>query len=331
MNIDISIIIVSKNSLKSLPACLSAIKAQDFDLKKIEILLVDGGSTDGTIEYARANGVNVVEGGYADNQEARRYVGINKAVGDLLIFLDTDNIIPEKNWIKKMVKPFQNSYVGCSFTKWYGISKSMSNIDRYYALIGGNDSVSYYLNKNDRVPLGCHKLPVGAELVSEDAETEYVRFNSSKIPTLGCNGFVVRANIAKKLNYKDPEMFMHIDANVDYINNNLWIQYAIVKTHIYHDTGKNLLTNLKKRIKYKSIHSDGLKRYRKYCVYDKNVFSDNVRLFLIILIATTLVVPILRACYGFIKTKKIQWFYHPIDLIALVGIYGYSVIKKINS
>jgi glycosyltransferase involved in cell wall biosynthesis len=324
----ISIIVISKNSIETFPKCLESILSQNYDTKQVEVLLIDGGSTDGTIEYAEKNGVRVIRGGYPDNQEARRYIGVKESGGEILIFIDTDNVLPERNWIKKMILPFVNPLVGCSFTKWYGIDDSMSGIDKYYALMGGNDSVSYYLQKNDRVPLGNLDLPYGASMVYKIDGIEYVKFNSEKIPALGCNGFAVRSALMKNLNYKNPEEFMHIDANVDLINQNPEMEYAIVKTTIFHNTGKTLLGNLKKRIKYKTIHSDKLNHYRKYYIYDKRSLMDNIKLLVIIISALTIVIPMIRAIYGVIKTNRIEWIYHPLDLLGMVSMYGYSVVHR---
>lgn len=46
----ISIIIPTLNSAKTLKDCLASIAMQDYPKDKIEIIIADGGSTDGTLE-----------------------------------------------------------------------------------------------------------------------------------------------------------------------------------------------------------------------------------------------------------------------------------------
>ena len=57
-----------------------------------EVIVSDGGSTDGTVEIARARGVRVLEG---DTMRARQMNrGAEAASGDALIFLHADTILP---------------------------------------------------------------------------------------------------------------------------------------------------------------------------------------------------------------------------------------------
>ena len=56
----VSIIIRTLNEQRYLPELLSAIKAQRFDNDQYEIVLVDSGSTDGTLAIADACGCKIV-------------------------------------------------------------------------------------------------------------------------------------------------------------------------------------------------------------------------------------------------------------------------------
>ena len=40
--------------------------------------------------------------------EAGKAVGVRKAQGDIVCLLDSDNIIPDKGWMTRMMKPFKN-------------------------------------------------------------------------------------------------------------------------------------------------------------------------------------------------------------------------------
>ncbi|KKL66298.1 hypothetical protein LCGC14_2146400 [marine sediment metagenome] len=82
-----SIVIRSKNEEQQLPKLLKSIKAQYFD-KSYEIILVDSGSTDKTIEIAKKNKIRILNippesfsYGYALN------MGVNFAQGEIIIFI----------------------------------------------------------------------------------------------------------------------------------------------------------------------------------------------------------------------------------------------------
>ena len=51
----VSIMIATFNSEKVLPRTLEAIRAQTYPQDKLEILAIDGGSTDSTLEIAKKN------------------------------------------------------------------------------------------------------------------------------------------------------------------------------------------------------------------------------------------------------------------------------------
>jgi glycosyltransferase involved in cell wall biosynthesis len=55
MNKKISIIIPIYNEEKYIAKCLDSIIKSDFDKDKIEVLLVDGGSSDKTVEIIKIN------------------------------------------------------------------------------------------------------------------------------------------------------------------------------------------------------------------------------------------------------------------------------------
>ena len=96
-NIKVSIIIPVYNPGKLLIHCLDSVKNQT--LKNIEVLCIDDGSTDGSLyilnEYSKSDNrfkvftQNNLGAGSARNR------GINEAVGDFIVFIDSDD------WIEK--------------------------------------------------------------------------------------------------------------------------------------------------------------------------------------------------------------------------------------
>lgn len=324
----ISIIVVSKNSEKTIGECLKRLRAQSYDQSLMEILIVDGGSTDNSTEIASNYGAKIIDGGYPDNQEARRYIGGRAAKGKILLYLDTDNYIPHEKWLEKMLEPFIKSHVSASFTRWYEPSLMLPAIDRYYALLGGNDPIAFCLGKHDRVPFGDYSLPAGAKLQTRAENYDVVTFSLSNLPTLGCNGFLLRKECFDLLEIKDPEFFFHTDIHVDLIQINVEISYAIVNDSIIHASGGSLLNNQLKRVKYKFLLYDRLSSYRRYKVFDSKSVVDLIKLSYTIISAFTFVIPLLRAFYWFTKTNRWEWFFHPVALLSSVVMYSFGLIKR---
>lgn len=66
---------------------------QSAQVPGVEVLVVDGGSRDGTAELARGLGVRVLD---APKGRARQLsAGVRAAAGDVLLFLHADSILPE--------------------------------------------------------------------------------------------------------------------------------------------------------------------------------------------------------------------------------------------
>lgn len=87
----ISVIIPTRNSEWILNICLKGILSSDYPKNKIEIIVVDNESTDGTIELAKKNGTKTfVLNGRPPFVCQQRNLGGRKATGEWLLFLDHD-------------------------------------------------------------------------------------------------------------------------------------------------------------------------------------------------------------------------------------------------
>jgi glycosyltransferase involved in cell wall biosynthesis len=104
----ISVIIPAKNAGKVISNCLEAVFAQSYEL--YEVIVVDGYSTDKTVEKAKVFPVEVFYEDYGAVGGARQ-VGLEKAKGEYVAFTDAD-CIPEKNWLKNLVKEFSGDVMG---------------------------------------------------------------------------------------------------------------------------------------------------------------------------------------------------------------------------
>jgi glycosyltransferase involved in cell wall biosynthesis len=86
----VSVVVPTRNSARTLDACLASIaRQQDADP---EIVVVDNGSTDATLAIARRwASVVVVDGG--PERSTQRNIGARHATGDTLLFIDSDMVL----------------------------------------------------------------------------------------------------------------------------------------------------------------------------------------------------------------------------------------------
>lgn len=102
----VSILIATYNSEKILIRTLEAIKKQTYPKDKIEILIVDGGSTDKTVFLAKQHGCLIL---YNDRTEPvnAKMIGFKYATGKYLITIDHDEVIENCFSIEKKVIALQ--------------------------------------------------------------------------------------------------------------------------------------------------------------------------------------------------------------------------------
>jgi GT2 family glycosyltransferase len=92
--IPLSIIIVSYNTREDLRRCLASLHNPPPDIRP-EIVVVDNASTDGSAAAARGYpGVRVIESGANIGFAAANNVGIQASVGDALLLLNSDTVVP---------------------------------------------------------------------------------------------------------------------------------------------------------------------------------------------------------------------------------------------
>jgi glycosyltransferase involved in cell wall biosynthesis len=94
---DISVIIPTYNSEATLEQCLQSIRVNKTSLQ-YEIIVCDAGSTDKTLEIAHKYADKILDG---IHNRINRNIGVNKAEGEIILFTDSDCLVPE-NWIDKL-------------------------------------------------------------------------------------------------------------------------------------------------------------------------------------------------------------------------------------
>ncbi|HEX9024383.1 MAG TPA: glycosyltransferase family A protein [Geobacteraceae bacterium] len=102
----VSIIIPVKNPGEQLGHLLNKIRAQK-KVPDIEVIILDSGSSDGSIDLARESGETVVQVPPAEfNHGATRNLGAGMAKGEFLVFTVQDAMPSSDYWLYRMVSPF---------------------------------------------------------------------------------------------------------------------------------------------------------------------------------------------------------------------------------
>lgn len=104
----VSIIVTTFNSESTINECLKSILELDYPKHLLEVIVVDGGSTDATIERVKAQPVKLV---YSQLNPPAAYNLVLKNVENEVIGLIDSDAKVEKDWLRKLVRHLINSEV----------------------------------------------------------------------------------------------------------------------------------------------------------------------------------------------------------------------------
>ncbi len=103
----VSVIIATFHSEKVLSRTLQAIREQNYLQDKIEILIIDGGSKDRTLEIAKEYGCEIYPNPYTDPVHAK-LIGMQNAKGKYVVTIDHDEVMQNRNSIQAKVRALES-------------------------------------------------------------------------------------------------------------------------------------------------------------------------------------------------------------------------------
>lgn len=116
-----SVVIRCYNEEEHIGRLLSGIIHQDFDMDQMEIIIVDSGSNDATIDIASKYPTKIVTIDSSEFTFGRALnLGCQESTGDFLIFASAHIYPVYKDWIKQMILPFRDEKVGLVYGKQRG-------------------------------------------------------------------------------------------------------------------------------------------------------------------------------------------------------------------
>lgn len=325
----ISIIIPTLNSERVLKQGLAAIYAQEYPKELVEIIIVDGGSSDHTLAITRefkkryTFQLQVLDNPLKTG-EAGKAIGARSAKNEILAFIDSDNILPRRDWLKKMVSPFGDKNIIASEPIEYTYRKGDSYINRYCALMGMNDPLSLFMGNYDRMCLVTNRW-TGVPVEQEDRKT-YLRvtLRCGSIPTIGANGFFIRRS---KLESLCPGAYLFdVDILQEAVRQMGSIVIAKVKTgiiHLYCNDYGAFVRKQKRRV------LDYLRYRGRERTLDTWTISRMRGVALFILSSLSVLPLFVQSFVGFSRQRDACWLFHTPSCLTTLGIYGWYSLKRL--
>ncbi len=307
----VCVVVPTFDSERTLASALGSVREQRYG-GPVEIVVVDGGSSDDTIGIARAHGGRVVSNPWRTEEEGRP-IGIEATDAELVLLLDADDELPHAEWLAGLVAALDLAPdIVAADCLYHAVRPQDPPLTRLAGLMGGIDPVAVEVGFGDRYS---HHLGrwTAMPVEEEDAGTALlVRLDPQRPPPLGSNGFLVRRDALLTVRYRP---FVHSDVVAELAGKG-W-RFARVREEVvhHHAAGLRDYAHKARRRARRSVRGIPGRRipYR----------PSRAKALLAALSAALVVPACARAVRGYRRKPDSAWALYP--LVDLIAVWAYAV------
>jgi len=250
MSVDVTVVIPTLNSEKTLESCLASVMSQQWGRGKLEVIVADGGSEDRTLDIARRYGAIVVANRLRTG-EAGKAAGIRESSAPFIALIDSDNVLVSPQWIETMLSPMlSDSGIIASEPLEYSWREGDPNLVRYFAMLGMNDPLCLFIGNYDRYSVFTGRwtdLPVRA--IDRGSFLEVELEPDSMLPTIGANGTIIRRSALENVKWEPYYMDTDIFAQLAKLGGARVAKVKCGIVHLYCDELKDFARKQDRRIR----------------------------------------------------------------------------------
>ena len=327
----VSAIMPTYNGERTIRECLELFLSQDYPKEQIELIIMDGGSTDktlGIIKGFETKYPKIIRRFHNPKQyKVGKGMGMDlasqKAKGELLFLIDQDNLMFQKNSLRKMVEILIKYKELSGVQAQMSVPEKGSILDKYIGATGIEDPFAIPYSLKSQIILNPKKFKF-----NNRGQFFLYKVNKDNFSYAGDNGYLTR----KKDFFEVNGYTQDIDNFYRMALSKKIYKIAIPKNiKIYHKTSTQLKHFFKKRGFYLRFYI--LKNYEERNFYwinfKKNTFKQNLK-FIKNIFSNLLIIPLLfQGIKMAIKQKRLFWLIHPIIsfLITIEYIYSFFIAR----
>lgn len=327
----VSVATCTYNGERIIEKYLQYLFSQDYPLDKIEIILADGGSTDKTIEIINKFQKKYPKNIKLINNPAKTKVGkgkgadivTRKTTGEFLILIDQDNLLIQKDWIRKMVQVLLENPEIIGVQSRHKASKDSSITDKYLNGIGIEDPFAINYSLNSQVTFNPKKFKY-----NERGNFYVYEVNKKNFYYSGDNGYITR----RKEFFDNGGYTQDIDDFYRIALSGKKYKIAVLMSaEIHHNSATSMKHLLSRKVFY--VRKYLVENYKERDFYwfdlNKNSLRENLRFVKTVIVYLLFFPALIQAIKKYLKTKEWFWFIHPVAtfLITLFYIKGFFYSK----
>jgi glycosyltransferase involved in cell wall biosynthesis len=309
----VSFIMPALNAAGIIENCLKSIRQQDYPQDRIEILVGDAGSRDGTSDLVRKYGGQVFPDNGRNIEDGKKAALIH-ATGDYVVFIDADNEITHSDYIRLAVEALASHEEAFGVESYYLPSPKMTSFCAY---------LTHLLHISDPVAWMMSIKPV---FVGREGDVERWTFpkNSMAYP-VGSNGFVFRRRELDLVNAREQYSDTHTSVRlIQATGKRQWLRIRGRGVHHYYVA--TLREFLKKRQRATCHFLDMKKEYG----FSWTERKPRLPAWAACAWCASFVLPSLQAISGLVRTRDVRWLWHPwASLASVCGVAsGWWIYKR---
>jgi glycosyltransferase involved in cell wall biosynthesis len=331
----ISIVIATYNSQRVLTRVLKSIQKQDFPKEKLEIILVDGGSVDATVEIGRRFKAKILNNPRTEPVYGK-HLGFLNAKFKFVMFLDHDEVLLKRNSLRRRLEILRsNPQVKAIAGGNYRSPKNSSVISEYINDFGDPFSFFIYrVSKKEGFFFNCMKSRF--DTFSENKDFAIFDFSNSRelpITELVAGGAVIDATFIKE-NFpslvRDWRLLPHVFYFLVSKNPRILVLKKDPIIHYSSTSLRDYLAKLRWRVKNNIFFGEtlGVSGFIGREKYQPKSIGSRIKKYFFIPYSFLLLFPLIDSFKLIIERKDYRYLFHFfITLYCSILIVFYLVLK----
>ena len=307
-----SVIFPTLNEEARLPAMLESIRRQTYPSTLVEMLVADGGSTDGTVAIARAFGARVF---HNPVRRAEPGVGmlLEKATGDVAIVMAADNAFRDEDFLHRLARPFQDPKIIAAFPAVVSTAQDGATT-RYFNAF--TDPFNHFVYGRATSPVSYFRTYRVKRCTDDYIVYDFARGPAPLIAL--AQAFAIRLPYRKPPG-TDEDDVAPVEMLVSQGHDIAFVASAGVEHHTVRDLG-DALRKFGPRFRARMTDAE-LPVWERLRASSR---AQRFRAYLWPFYSISFALPAIAAMYGLIRDRRQEWLYHPF----LSAAFGFEFWRQ---
>lgn len=320
-----SIIIPTYNSASTLKATLDSIKSQSIDKNLLQVLLLDGGSTDKTIEIAKKYDFVSICDNPDRLPEYAKMRGAQQAVGKFLIKMDSDEVFCSKHSLENRLcafEQFPEAHLLVADRMVTPNEKSSRYISSVYSTAVG-DPFTFFMYR----PKTSTHQTFSKNIIKRTNNVVLFKFSEKdKRPIADGGTTTINLDFIKSKKIIDFHSLADISSMSDKVMDRSPFCLCIIKDDIFHNnqiTFKRYIEKLKFRVINNVFGSAD-------SGFSNRKISGNGKKFLFPIYSVSILFPLFDAIRLSFRLKSCSFLLHPVYCVITTFFIGKYLVLKLT-